>query len=212
AGVQPLSVEDGLALFDTAVSSGRAVLIPARFARTRTKVRRGRPTQGLAERLAAMDQDQRRAALSDLVKGQVAAVLGFADESAIESRRLFQDLGFDSLTAVELRNQINAATGLRLPATLIFDYPTPHDLTRFVLEQLFPAAAAAEPDVSRSDTEVRRLLTTIPISRLRAAGLLESLFSLAGPDEDGEMNGRTEEIDTMDTDLLIQLALEGGSS
>ncbi|MGV9380277.1 type I polyketide synthase, partial [Nonomuraea sp. NPDC003707] len=216
AGVQPLTTEEGLELFDVGVRSGRAALVPAKFTKagTRTRPRRVRPAQGLAERLATMEPDQLQDTLSELVRGQVAAVLGFADGSAIEPGRQFQDLGFDSLTAVELRNQLNAATGLQLPATLIFDYPTPHDLTRFVLEQLFPAAAArtAGPAAVRSDAEVRQLLTTIPISRLREAGLLDSLFRLAGPEEDGEPNGRTEEIDSMDADLLIQLALEGGSS
>ncbi|WP_436975825.1 type I polyketide synthase [Nonomuraea angiospora] len=216
AGVQPLTTEEGLELFDLGIRSGRAALVPAKFTKagTRTRPRRVRPAQGLAERLATMEPDQLQDTLSELVSGQVAAVLGFADGSAIEPGRQFQDLGFDSLTAVELRNQLNAATGLQLPATLIFDYPTPHDLTRFVLEQLFPAAAArtAGPAAVRSDAEVRQLLTTIPISRLREAGLLDSLFRLAGPEEDGETNGRTEEIDSMDADLLIQLALEGGSS
>ncbi|WP_246090928.1 type I polyketide synthase [Nonomuraea deserti] len=215
AGVKPLSTEEGLALFDLGVRSGRPVLVPAKFtkARNRTRPRRTRPGQGLAERLATMEPDRIEATLSEVVRGKVAAVLGFADESAIEPQRQFQELGFDSLTAVELRNQLNTATGLQLPATLIFDYPTPHDLTRFVLEQLFPAVAAgtAEPADARSDAEVRQLLTTIPIERLRAAGLLDSLFRLAGP-EDEETNGRTEEIDSMDADLLIQLALEGGSS
>ncbi|MFF4625682.1 type I polyketide synthase [Nonomuraea jabiensis] len=216
AGVQPLTTEEGLELFDVGIRSGRAALVPAKFTKagTRTRPRRVRPAQGLAERLATMEPDQLQDTLQELVRGQVAAVLGFADGSAIEPGRQFQDLGFDSLTAVELRNQLNTATGLQLPATLIFDYPTPHDLTRFVLEQLFPAAAArtAGPAAARSDAEVRQLLTTIPISRLREAGLLDSLFRLAGPEEDGETNGRTEEIDSMDADLLIQLALEGGSS
>nr|WP_220449747.1 type I polyketide synthase [Nonomuraea longispora] len=215
AGVRPLSPEEGLALFDLGVRSGRPVLVPAKFtkARNRSKPRRTRPGQGLAERLATMEPAKIEATLSEIVRGQVAAVLGFADESAIEPQRQFQELGFDSLTAVELRNQLNTVTGLHLPATLIFDYPTPHDLTRFVLEQLFPAVAAgtAEPADARSDAEVRQLLTSIPIERLRAAGLLDSLMRLAGP-EDEETNGRTEEIDSMDADLLIQLALEGGSS
>nr|WP_246081158.1 type I polyketide synthase [Nonomuraea mesophila] len=215
AGVRPLFPEEGLALFDLGVRSGRPVLVPAKFtkARNRGKPRRTRQGQGLAERLATMEPAKIEATLSEVVRGQVAAVLGFADESAIEPQRQFQELGFDSLTAVELRNQLNTATGLHLPATLIFDYPTPHDLTRFVLEQLFPAVAAgtAEPADARSDAEVRQLLTSIPIERLRAAGLLDSLVRLAGP-EDEETDGRTEEIDSMDADLLIQLALEGGSS
>ncbi|NUT41653.1 MAG: KR domain-containing protein, partial [Thermoactinospora sp.] len=215
AGIKPLSVQEGLALFDAALSTGEPNLVPARFAkaRTRPQARRTRSAQSLSERLATMDPEQLHATLVDFVREQVAVVLGFADASAVEPRRRFQDLGFDSLTAVELRNQLSAATGLRLPATLIFDYPSPLALTQFVLEQLFPAVAAAEAGPGRSDAEVRQFLTTIPISRLREAGLLDSLLRLAGPD-DREPDNPTEAeaIDTMDADLLIQLALEGGGS
>ncbi|GAA3413292.1 hypothetical protein GCM10018952_29360 [Streptosporangium vulgare] len=215
AGVKALSIPEGLALLDTALRTDHPVLVPARFtrARTRPQSRRTHPAQPLSERLATMDPEQLHATLADLVADRVAAVLGFADGSAIDHRRQFQELGFDSLTAVELRNQLNAATGLRLPATLIFDYPNPGALTQFVLEQLFPAVAAAEATPAHSDAEVRQFLTTIPISRLREAGLLDSLFRLARLDDrDANNPTEAEAIDTMDADLLIQLALEGGGS
>ncbi|MEV4019629.1 type I polyketide synthase [Nonomuraea angiospora] len=147
-GVAPLSAADGLELFDTAVTSGRPLLIPARFvqARTsaRTSMRRAGATDGLAERLSAMEPAERRSALSDTVRGQVAAVLGFSDGSAIDPQRPFQDLGFDSLTAVEFRNQLGRATGLRLPATLVFDYPTPVALTDHLMGYFGEAGANDE--------------------------------------------------------------------
>ncbi|WP_432044332.1 beta-ketoacyl synthase N-terminal-like domain-containing protein, partial [Streptomyces cadmiisoli] len=86
-------------------------------------------------------------ALIDLVRAQVAAVLGHADPSTIAADRAFQDLGFDSLTAVELRNQLTKTTGLRLPSTLIFDYPNPAVLAGHLTTQLFGEEAAAT-DVS----------------------------------------------------------------
>ncbi|WP_212746387.1 beta-ketoacyl reductase, partial [Nonomuraea sp. KC401] len=146
AGVRPLSVDDGLALFDTAVSSDQAVLIPARFVQTRTgsrsTVRRAGSSGGLAQRLAALGPAERLSALSDLVRGTAATVLGFADGSAIDRQRQFQELGFDSLTAVEFRNQLTAAIGVPLPATLIFDYPTAEAVAEFLADELFGAQTA----------------------------------------------------------------------
>ncbi|MFE1714088.1 phosphopantetheine-binding protein, partial [Streptomyces sp. NPDC058728] len=129
---------------------------------------------------AHLGPDERRARLSALVRGQAAAVLGYADATMIESDRSFQELGFDSLSSIEFRNRLGAAVGLSLEATLVFDHPTPADLVthldeRFAgeseatdLPTLFAAfdrlaaalTAAATDDVSRDRTadRVRGLL------------------------------------------------------
>ncbi|WP_345006134.1 SDR family NAD(P)-dependent oxidoreductase, partial [Streptosporangium album] len=156
AGLPPLSVEQGLALFEAATALEHALLVPARLEpsmlRTpgevppllRGLVRGGRRSAAsgslvastLLQRLAPLGVTERTEVLLDLVRTEVAIVLGHASPGTVEVRREFRELGFDSLTAVELRNRLNPATGLRLPATLVFDYPTPTVLAEFLLAEL----------------------------------------------------------------------------
>jgi acyl carrier protein len=89
--------------------------------------------------------------LVGLVRSEAAAVLGHASAEAIETDRAFSELGFDSLTAVELRNRLSAATGLRLPATLLFDYPAPVTLAGHLREVLTPDETAAPSVLAELD-------------------------------------------------------------
>ncbi|MGW0535645.1 type I polyketide synthase [Streptomyces sp. NPDC003032] len=246
AGIQGLSTEDGLALFDAARTVAEPLVLPMRLdlsaLRTRPdtlpSVLRGlvraparrsgftdTGAEALRRRLAALPPAERNRQLLDLLHTETASVLGYASAEAagrdIGRDRPFKDLGFDSLTAVELRNRLTGATGLRLPPTLVFDHPTPTALAGHLSAQLTPRdeRTDAQRDAGR-DTErrVRDALAAIPLPRLRDAGLLDTLLDLAGgptgtvppPDEDGS-GPALAPIDRMDAEGLLAMALNGSS-
>ncbi|MFE2196288.1 type I polyketide synthase, partial [Streptomyces olivaceus] len=114
-------------------------------------------TDGLAARLAGLDPAQRRAVLLDLVRAETAVVLGHETLDAVEPDLAFNQIGFDSTTAVELRNRLAARSGTELPVTLLFDYPTPESLAAHLLERLAadpPPAAAVPAGAVRSDEPI----------------------------------------------------------
>ncbi|MFI1677832.1 SDR family NAD(P)-dependent oxidoreductase [Streptomyces sp. NPDC020607] len=170
SGVKPLLDEQGLALLDAAraAATRTSLLVAAGIdvhelstddvpailrnltGRTRRKAAADSAVDkgALERRLAGLDDAERRAAVTDVVRGCVAAVLGHRSLSDVRTEANFKDLGFDSLTAVQLRNRLSAASGLRLPATLAFDHPTPQALAAYLCTRLGGVTAAPDEPVA----------------------------------------------------------------
>ncbi|WP_203607032.1 type I polyketide synthase [Streptomyces sp. SID11385] len=252
-GMLPISSEEGLRLFDAAVSLPLAGVVPLPLDRAALRSGAAEPPAllrglvpvrqrkaaasgaraedagqpALADRLAGMPAQEREEHLEELVCAEVARTLGYEGSRTVDARRGFKELGIESLTAVELRNRLNKATGLRLPATLVFDHPTPTAVARLLLTSFAASSdAVAEERASAAplgDTEIRRLLSELPLDRLRGSGLLDRLVDLAGPRSatasdvaglPGPDTAPTTEtdIDELDIDALIRMAGESHES
>ncbi|MFD7409814.1 SDR family NAD(P)-dependent oxidoreductase [Streptomyces sp. NPDC059866] len=218
-GLLPISTEEGLAAFDRALTGARPVvvpvrvdtaalrpdtappllrdLVPARNRRTtadaRTTAAAQRSEETLESRLQALPAEQRRELLLDLVLTDVALVLGHGDPRHLSADQAFRDLGFDSLTAVELRNRINQRTGLKLTATAVFDHPSPHALVDHLLDRLTPTPAetqnTGEPtyeQVMADLARVRNHLAALELTGTQRAALAATFRGLAQPWTNGE--------------------------
>jgi acyl transferase domain-containing protein/acyl carrier protein len=207
SGFVVLADERGLELFEQALAAGvpEALALGLDRAALRTTAAAGMlppllrglvkaPSRravasSLLARLAGASEEEREALLLDLVSTEVAAVLGHDSPRAIDPARAFDELGFDSLAAVELRNRLQAATGLRVQPTLVFDFPTVAAVAGFLLGELVPAGADG---AGRELERFELALAAIPADDPGRAGLADRLRVLVTELEGDDGRGRAE--------------------
>ncbi|MFD8109716.1 type I polyketide synthase, partial [Streptomyces microflavus] len=205
-GLQGLTTDEALALFDAALGSSEPVLVPTRLdyqalraqaadgqlnPLLRGLVRTPRRTaatapddsaghEALLDRLAVVGADEQLRLLVEVVRGSAASVLGQRVDETVRADQTFKEVGFDSLTALRIRNGLTQATGVRLPATLIFDHPTPASVAEHVRDRLglVDAAASVTPELLELDRLEKALGDSARASdelRVRISGRLEAL-------------------------------------
>ncbi|MFI6039314.1 type I polyketide synthase [Streptomyces sp. NPDC051315] len=232
-GVAPMPTPEALAAFDAARTLGSAVVIPARLNLSalrkktgdqlplllRGLVDDGRPrpatdsaadARGLPATLATLPREQAKPVVLDWVRDHVAVVLGYPTGGDVDADLPFTHLGFDSLTSVELCNRLASRTGLRLASTLVFSYPTPRELGGHLVGRLLPAPRVTPV----GDEEIREVLRTVPIDRLRDSGVLEQVLACADPATPDAAEPAEDAVTgagglaAMDLDALVDLALD----
>ncbi|MEV7427506.1 SDR family NAD(P)-dependent oxidoreductase [Streptomyces sp. NPDC091212] len=221
AGMRPISGEHGMRLLDAGLASPHPVLVAAPMdqAVLRQRARDGAlphvllqlagrvgrtlPAARRTLRLDGLDEAARREVLLELVRHEAAAVLGHSSGDRIDPAQPFKTAGFDSLTAVELRNRLTTATGARLPATLVFDFPTPADTAAFLHDELVPDLPA--PGLTELDLLEKALLDPPDegTARLIAARLRGLLTHIERPPRSGAEETATDALRFADDDELF---------
>ncbi len=163
-------------------------------------------TGDFKSRLAGLTPAEQQRLLLDLVRGEVAVVAGYDDGAGVEPARAFKELGFDSVTAVDLRNRLGAATGLKLPATVAFDHVNPQALAEHLWIQLGDGTAEVPLEVELDRLEaVASTLDAAEIDRSRIVARLQAMVTTLHKTLAGTGAGATEALQTATTDELFAL-------
>jgi len=165
-------------------------------------------TEALRATLAELPEPTQQARVLDLIRTTTATVLGLPGPGSVRPTQAFKDIGFDSLAAIELRNALNAETGLGLPSTLAFDHPTPSALAEHVRARLLPPTGSTSESTSDDQAAIRSLLATVSLADLREVGVLEPLLQLAGRIRASQDATADDAIDEMALDDLVRTALD----
>jgi NAD(P)-dependent dehydrogenase (short-subunit alcohol dehydrogenase family)/acyl carrier protein len=177
-------------------------------------VEAGDGPDSLQDRLAGLPAAERLAVLLALVRSQVAAVLNYPSAESVDEHRAFRELGFDSVTAVELRNRLGSATGVALPVTLVFDYPTPTTLAEYLFAEVAhddvvtPTALLDDLDRIADSLDV---VARDEAARVRATVRLQAMLSRLGQDSGGADIGRHLD-DATDDELFAMVDKDLGIS
>jgi len=231
-GLTAMTPTQALELFDTALTANRPVLIAARLdlatlthtptlpplfnkliTRRRPTTTPHNPTTALTQRLAELTPTAQHNLLTELITEHLATILGHPHPNTINTGDTFADLGMDSLTALELRNQLKTTTGLTLSPTIIFNHPTPTTLATHLTEQLTNFVESDGVDLGHIDAMITQFEEVVAHShwdatqKSRVAARIESvLASMRSVDHDGDTGDI--DIDTA-TDSELFKMIEG---
>ncbi|WP_406276660.1 SDR family NAD(P)-dependent oxidoreductase [Nocardia sp. NBC_00881] len=226
-GILALSDDDGMALFDAALVAGDSAFVAARIdratlaetdsglraimrgltgpARRRVAAERSE-SSGLAMQLADRSVDEQKRMILDVIRRQAAAVLGHAAVDAVLADRPFTEIGFDSLGVMEFRNRLKSAVGVQLPATAMFDYPTPRALGAYLRREIVPIDDPAE----RIAAEVQSLTRDCAVSELspeQRSDIAEKVLALWRELEEkaaGDVEEDRPDLETAEDDQLFE--------
>ncbi|MFY7570814.1 SDR family NAD(P)-dependent oxidoreductase [Streptomyces sp. WI04-05B] len=229
-GVLPIAPAEGMRLFDAALRTATALAVPIKLdlRALRADAAAGRPAQpilrglvnpgrqtartasgdngGLTRRLVGLAPQEQEALLLDLVRGHVASVLGHAGVANVGAETAFKDTGFDSLTSVELRNRLREATGLKLAATVVFDYPTPLALARYLHGELGTTDDALSMVNSKIE-DIESLITGLLFDEAKKTGVMLRLQGLVakfnGLGEQTENSTVAEQLESASADEVL---------